>query len=135
MNRRSGAPGRAVLVYDASCPICRKVMERVRESSDEDAFEFLPCGSEGALGRYPGIRTSDCLRAVHLVLPDGRVLSGAEAAPEIFARIPRYRRAATFLRLPGTRPLAALLYRVFARNRHWIGHLLFPDASRRKSVK
>jgi predicted DCC family thiol-disulfide oxidoreductase YuxK len=119
-------PGRTVLIYDAGCPLCRKAVGRIGAESSPGAFEFLPCGSEEALRRFPGVPTADCLRAVRLVLPGGAVLAGAAAAPEILARLPRYRWAAPFLRLPVVRTLAAIGYRAFARNRHRIGHILFP---------
>src|SRR2546427_5408743 len=38
--------------------------------------------------RYPQITDEACMAAMQLVLPDGRVLSGADAAPEIIRRIP-----------------------------------------------
>jgi predicted DCC family thiol-disulfide oxidoreductase YuxK len=119
-------PGRAVLVYDAGCPVCRKAVDALEAEAVPGSFEWLACGSEEALRRFPGIRTSACLQAVHLVLPGGAVRSGAAAAPEILARIPRYRRFAPCLRLPVVRWLAAAVYRLVARNRYRLGHLLFP---------
>jgi predicted DCC family thiol-disulfide oxidoreductase YuxK len=126
MKRAELAPGRAVLIYDAGCGLCRRAVAAIGASSLPDAFEFLPCGSEAASRRFPRIPHADCLRALHLVLPGGRVLAGAAAAPEIVARLPRYRRAAPLLRIPFVRALVSLAYRAVARNRRTIGHLLFP---------
>ena len=54
---------------------------------------------------------------MQLVLPDGRVLAGADAAPEILRRIPRWRWIASFFALPGARPVARRVYGWIARNR------------------
>ncbi|OLE37755.1 MAG: hypothetical protein AUG00_07290 [Candidatus Rokubacteria bacterium 13_1_20CM_2_70_7] len=58
-----------------------------------------------------------CLTAMQLVLPDGRVLSGADAVPEILARIPRWRWLVRLFDLPGVRPLSRRVYAWVARNR------------------
>jgi predicted DCC family thiol-disulfide oxidoreductase YuxK len=120
------APGRAVLIYDAECALCRNAIAAIESASLRHAFEYLPCGSDGALRRFPRIAPADCRRALHLVLPGGRVLAGADAAPEIIARLPRYRWAVPLIRFPFVRILASLAYKAVARNRLRIGHLLFP---------
>jgi len=109
----------AVLIYDAECPVCRGAVDWVRRNGPSPgAFEYLPCRSEDTRQRFPGIGEADCLRAVHLVLPDGRVLIGERALPEILRRLPRWRRAAGLFSLPGAGPLSRLLYRWFAARRH-----------------
>ena len=81
------------------------------------AFEILPCRSPVRRARFPQIAEEACLGAMQLVLPEGRVLSGADAVPEILARIPRWRWLARLFDLPGTRPLARRVYGWIARNR------------------
>ena len=89
-----------------------------RNASSRGAFEFLPCRSEEARRRFPAVGEAECLRAVHLVLPDGAVLAGEQALPEIVRRLPRWRRAAPLFSLPGAGFLSRLLYRWFAARRH-----------------
>ena len=111
----------AVLIYDAECAVCRGAMEWVRRNAPSPgAFEYLPCRSEDTRQRFPDIGEADCLRAVHLVLPDGKVLIGERALPEILRRLPRWRRAAVLFSLPGAGPLSRLLYRRFAAHRYRI---------------
>jgi predicted DCC family thiol-disulfide oxidoreductase YuxK len=111
----------AVLIYDAECSVCRGAMEWVRRNAPSPgAFEFLPCRSEETRMRFPDIGEAACLRAVHLVLPDGAVLAGERALPEIARRIPRWRRAAGLFSLPGAGFLSRLLYRWFAARRYRI---------------
>ena len=110
-----------VLIYDAECPVCRGAVDWVRRQAPApDAFEFLPCRGPEIRERFHGISESDCLRAVHLVLPDGSVLAGEKAIPEIMRRLPRWHRAAALFSLPGAAYLSRVLYRWFAARRHRI---------------
>ena len=114
-------PPPAVLIYDADCPVCRSAADWVRRNAAvRDAFEYLPCRSEETRTRFPGIAEAACLQAMHLVLPDGTILAGERALPEILLRTRRYRSAALLFRLPGAGTLSRLLYRAFARRRHRI---------------
>ena len=54
---------------------------------------------------------------MQLVLPDGRVLAGADAAPEILRRIRGLGWLAAVFALPGFRPLARVVYGWIAKNR------------------
>src|SRR5512134_3897588 len=104
-----------VLIYDADCPVCRGSMEWVRRNAPAPvAFEFIPCRSPETRERFPAVAEADCLRAVHLVLPDGTILAGEKAIPEILRRLPGWRRAAALFALPGAGFLSRLLYRTFA---------------------
>jgi len=117
----------AVLIYDADCPVCRAAAEWVRRNAVvPDAFEFLPCRSAETRSRFPAIAEAACLQAMHLVLPDGAILVGERALPELLRRTRRYRRAAVLFRLPGAGILSRFLYRAFARRRHRIPKRLFP---------
>jgi predicted DCC family thiol-disulfide oxidoreductase YuxK len=115
------------LIYDADCPVCRAAVDWVRrDAAVPDSFEFLPCRSGETRSRFPAIAEAACLEAVHLVLPDGAILAGGQALPEILRRTRRYRWAAALFRLPGAGILSRLLYRSFARRRHRISRLLPP---------
>ena len=117
----------AVLIYDADCPVCRAAADWVRRNAAvPDAFELLPCRSDEIRARFPSIAESECLQAMHLVLPDGTILAGERALPEILRRTRRYHRAVILFRLPGAGILSRLLYRAFACRRHRIAKRLFP---------
>jgi predicted DCC family thiol-disulfide oxidoreductase YuxK len=111
----------AVLIYDAECPVCRGAVDWVRTNAARpDAFEYLPCRTAETRRRFPSIAEAACLEAVHLVLPDGTVLAGEKALPEILRRTRRFRRAAALFSLPGAGILSRILYRSFARHRYGI---------------
>jgi predicted DCC family thiol-disulfide oxidoreductase YuxK len=117
----------AVLIFDADCPVCRAAADWVRRNAAvPDAFEYLPCRSGETRARFTAIAEAACLQAMHLVLPDGAILTGEQALPEILRRTRRYRWAVVLFRLPGAGPLSRFLYRAFARRRHRIARLLPP---------
>lgn len=110
----------AVLIYDAECPMCRASalwLLRRALAGGADALEILPCRSPARQARFPAVSEDACLTAMQLVLPDGRVLAGTDAVPEILQRIPRWRWLAGVFGLPPVRPLARAVYRWIARNR------------------
>ncbi len=114
---------KAALIYDGSCPICSSAMAWIEENEKEGSFELLPCQSEVLDERFPSVERAACLRAMHLVLPDGTVLAGEKALPEIFKRLRRYRTAAVLFKLPGAEMLGRVFYRWFADRRYRIARL------------
>ena len=123
-------PGRAVLLFDDGCPVCRRAADWVARHGVPGAFELLPCASEDAARRFPSIAANDCLRAMQLVLPDGAVFSGERALPEILRRTRRYAWAAPMFGLPGAGVLSRVIYRWFAGRRHAISSFFFPGPPR-----
>lgn len=110
----------AVLIYDGDCSMCRAsalwLMRRALAGGAQE-LEILPCRSSARRARFPEISEAACLTAMQLVLPDGRVLAGADAVPEILRRIPRWRWLRRLFDVPGVRPLARRAYRWIAENR------------------
>ena len=96
------------------------------ERRGPDTFEYLPCRSAETRSRFPAITEAACLQAMHLVLPDGTILAGERALPEILRRTRRYRWAAVLFRFPGAGIVSRLLYRAFAGRRHRISRLFPP---------
>jgi len=114
------ARGAATLIFDGSCPICAGTVKWIRENELEGSFEMVPCQAESANDRFPGIQRAECMKAMHLVLPDGRVLVGEKALPEIFMRLKAYRVFAPLFKAPGVGVLSRIAYRWFADRRYRI---------------
>lgn len=112
--------GIAVVIYDGACGLCQGSVGWVSRRARPGAFEFLPCQAAERRVRYPAIAEATCLEAIQLVLPDGRVLGGAAALPEILRRLRGWRWVAALFRLPGAGLLAPVVYRWVARNRYRI---------------
>ena len=110
--------GTATLIYDADCPMCRaSALWLMRRALSRGALEILPCRSEARLARYPGITEDTCMTAMQLVLPDGRVVAGADAVPELLRRVRGWGWLASVFALPAVRPIARRVYAWIARNR------------------
>jgi predicted DCC family thiol-disulfide oxidoreductase YuxK len=108
----------AALIYDAECAMCRaSALWIMRRALSSGTLEILPCRSTVRRQRFPQVGEEACLTAMQLVLPDGRVLSGADAVPELLRRIRGWGWVAGAFALPGIRPLARRLYGWIARNR------------------
>jgi predicted DCC family thiol-disulfide oxidoreductase YuxK len=110
----------AVLIYDGDCSLCRAsalwLLRRALAGGAREV-EILPCRSAERRARFPTVDEAACLAAMQLVLPDGRVLSGADAVPELLHRIPRWGWLASLFAVPGMRPVARRLYAWIAENR------------------
>jgi predicted DCC family thiol-disulfide oxidoreductase YuxK len=108
----------AVLIYDDECAMCRaSALWLMRLAMSSGSLEILPCRSAPRRLRYPQITDEACTTAMHLVLPDGRTLAGADAVPELLRRIRGLGWLATVFALPGARPIARRVYAWIAKNR------------------
>ena len=110
--------GRPVLIFDGECSVCRGAVEWIRRRCAPESFEYLSCHAEELPRRFPHVGKSACLEAMHLILPDGRVLAGEQAVPEILLRLRRWKWTAALFRLPGAGTLSRVFYRGFAARRH-----------------
>jgi predicted DCC family thiol-disulfide oxidoreductase YuxK len=108
----------AALIYDAECAMCRSsALWIMRRALSSGALEILPCRSGVSRQRFPQVTEEACLTAMQLVLPDGRVLTGADAVPELLRRIRGWGWVAAAFALPGVRPVSRRLYAWIASNR------------------
>jgi len=67
-----------VLVYDGDCTFCRYWVERWQHWTG-NRIVSLPYQEPGLFIEFPCLKREHCESAVHLVRPDGTVLSGAAA--------------------------------------------------------
>jgi len=126
--------GKAALIFDKTCPICSSAVKWIDEHEARDSFEMVPCQSEAMIFRFPEIKRAACMNAMHLVLPDGTVMVGEKALPEIVLRLRRYHFAAVLFKLPGALALSRIAYRWFADRRYWIAGLLAHVTERKKYI-
>lgn len=112
---------RPVLLYDGDCAFCREWVGRIRRWDHRASIELLPARDRSTRSDLPPLDDADLDRAMHLVLPDGRVLAGGAAIPEVLRRL----RGGALLRLPFLLPGIPLLtgwcYRRIAERRHRFG--------------
>ena len=108
----------AVLIYDGECARCRaSALWIMRLALSGGALEILPWRSAPRRERFPQISDAMCATAMRLVLPDGRVLAGADAVPELLQRMRGLGWLASALTLSGVALPARHVSGWIARNR------------------
>ena len=110
-----------VVIYDGACPFCKARMEWLQEADRENSFEFIPWQSEERKERFPSLQGESLEEGVRLVLPDGNIVVGADAAWEILRRLPRWRWVAFLYRVPGFHRLGQWFYEWVAEHRYYLG--------------
>lgn len=104
------------VIYDGECGICRQSVELLRRWDREHLLRYVPFQDEAAVARF-GIALPALAAAIHLVLPDGRVYAGADAAPELLRLLPGRRWLAVPFSVPGVLPVARRIYAWIAARR------------------
>ena len=104
-----------VLIYDGRCGFCG-VWIRYWQRLTADRVEYA--AAQDVSGKYPEISAEDFKRSVWLVYPDGRRISGAEAAFALMAYTPgRAWLQWCYHHVPGFRFLAETAYKFIAGHR------------------
>jgi len=104
-----------VLVFDGDCAFCSscaRLLERIGPEAEIIAWQLADLGELG-------ITSEQAAEAVSWVEPDGTVRTGHEAIAAVLGAAGRpWRVAGRVMLLPVVSPLAAVGYRLVARNRH-----------------
>lgn len=100
---------RATLIFDGECGFCRQCVDRVTAWDRDRRLEYVPFQDQARVARF-GITLPALAAAMHLVLPDGRVFAGADAAPQVLRLLPGKRWLAGLFALPGVLPMARRVY-------------------------
>jgi predicted DCC family thiol-disulfide oxidoreductase YuxK len=111
---------RAIVVFDDDCGLCQGSRRWIERRALPRAFEFVACQSRDRLTRFPLIKTEECMSSLHLICPDGRILVGAEAIPEILSRLKGWRGLQMIFRSKIFNKAADPVYRWIARNRYFL---------------
>ena len=107
-----------MLIYDGDCAACRQsALWLMRLALSRAELEILPYRSGPRRARFPDLRAETCARAMQLALPDGRVVEGVDAAPEILTRITVWRWLPAVLSALRAPALARRVYERMARKR------------------
>ncbi len=105
-----------LLVYDAGCGPCtkfRRSIEFLDSYGRLDYASLIEADSEGLLRDVPGRLR---YRSFHLLSPEGKALSGAEAIPKLAALLPAGRLLSKLMTsAPGALWAIAFVYAVLSR--------------------
>jgi len=109
--------GKAVLLYNGECDVCRRIGGWVRKSAESGsgASRIIerPIGDDpDELRRLnPKLSIWDAYETIHLLMPDGSMKLGGEAVAEVLRRLPNTRWFAWMfaVKILGFRPFQSLL--------------------------
>jgi predicted DCC family thiol-disulfide oxidoreductase YuxK len=118
---RPARAGPATLLFDGRCVFCTRQSRRLLRLARPGSIVAADFNAPGVLDRFPAVSPEAASRAMQLVMVDGRVFSGFEAAVRALAM----RRGLGWLlwvyRLPPVRWVCEAIYRWIARNRYRFG--------------
>ena len=109
-------PDRPTLVFDGECGLCRRCVAIVERWDREHRVAALPFQDRARVAGF-GIPLPALAGAMHLVMPDGTVFVGADAAPALLRLLPGKRWLAAMFAIPGVRPAARRVYAWIAARR------------------
>jgi len=105
------------LIYDGECGLCQEAVALLTRWDRTGRVTLVPFQDQERVRTF-GIPVPALAAAMHLILPDGRVLAGADAAPELLRLLPGKEWIAIVFRVPGIMPVARQVYAWIARRRH-----------------
>ena len=107
------AEGKTMTVYfDGSCPLCRLEISHYKAQEGAESLRFVDVTDpESDLGA--GLAREKALARFHVRDEKGALISGAPAFAEIWRRLPGWRWAARFARVPGVLNVLEVTYRAF----------------------
>ena len=115
--------GKLTVFYNGACPICGAEVRHYQALAARDgaplAWVDISRERDALLGY--GIDAAGAKRRLYAALGDGRLLAGVDAFAALWLRLPRYRRLARIVTMPGLKGAAALVYeRVLAPGLVWL---------------
>ncbi|MBN2410545.1 DUF393 domain-containing protein [candidate division KSB1 bacterium] len=112
------------IIYDGQCGLCQGSITWIKDRALPGQFEFIACQSAERKTRFPEITTGECLSALQLILADRRILSGADAIPEILTGLKGWRWLEKCLRLKPVRYISPIVYSFVAKHRNFLACVL-----------
>ncbi len=113
----SEAARQPVVVYDGECPFCRRQFARIRRYDRHGRFECVPRQTSGLIGRFPALDRGGFDSGMRLIMPDGQIYVGADAAYHIARHLRYWRLFAWLYLVPGIHSLTRSVYAWIAAHR------------------
>jgi predicted DCC family thiol-disulfide oxidoreductase YuxK len=107
-----------LLLYDGRCGFCGRWSRRLAAWDRAGRIRQQPYQARARLPGVPAIEDAALDRALHVVLPDGRIFTGARGVIALLPWLPGGRPLGWLARLPGVGWAADWVYEVVARRRH-----------------
>jgi predicted DCC family thiol-disulfide oxidoreductase YuxK len=122
MLRPDGTMPRGWLLYDGQCGFCTASVRRVQNLLVRRGFELAPLQSPWVMERTQ-LTEAELMSEMRLLLPDGRLLTGAEAYLYVMHRIWWAKPLALLFSIPGLNWFFHRAYRFVASHRYEISRV------------
>ncbi len=103
----------AVMFHDGDCPLCTIEVAHYRRMDAAGRIAFVDATSQDAALAKAGLDRATALKRLHVLLPDGSIVSGARAFVALWERLPGWRRLAPIAKRPPVIWLMEGAYRLF----------------------
>ena len=103
---------RLTVYFDGSCPLCRLEVTHYAAQPGADSLAFIDVSAHRP-DTGPDLVPAAAMARFHVRLPDGRLVSGAEAFAQIWQRLPAWRFAARWASQPAALAVMETMYRMF----------------------
>ena len=111
------------VLFDCECPMCLRMVARMRLIWEPRGFEFVPLQAEW-VHRKLALPEEELLREMRVLMPDGRVLGGADAHALLWGHVWWLWPLWLLDKVPGGHWLINWVYERIAANRYRISHWL-----------
>jgi glyoxylase-like metal-dependent hydrolase (beta-lactamase superfamily II)/predicted DCC family thiol-disulfide oxidoreductase YuxK len=106
------------VIYDEQCEICQAGVSWLKFLDRERRVVCHPIDPDVLSAIHPGLTIDACLRELHVVASDGKIVTGADAVIVLARLFPQTKLIGTIAGAPGLRAVSRTLYRFVAQNRY-----------------
>ena len=117
MTENNPIPPAGWVCYDGDCEFCLRWLRRVERPLRQRGFGFIPLQTPWVKANL-NVPEAELLTGMRLLLPDNRILGGADAAMVLARHIWWLWPLWLVSKIPGAMPIIRACYRFIARNRH-----------------
>ncbi|MES3036449.1 MAG: DUF393 domain-containing protein, partial [Bdellovibrionota bacterium] len=110
-------PNKAKIFVDGNCIVCDYEVSHYKRLAPQ-AFELVDISDPQFQAQNFGLTPEAVQQRMHLITPNGMVVTGIEAFSYIWSQIPKYKFAAQLINWPLINGAAKIGYNLFAKYRH-----------------
>ena len=107
----------ATLIFDGQCRFCTRSARRLQAFAGAKRLQIVAMDAPGAMDLHQDLSYTKALKAVQLILKNGYLCEGAEAAFTALSLRPGFGFLRVLYQLPLIKQLSKAAYWVFARGR------------------
>jgi len=106
------------VIYDEQCEICQAGVSWLKVLDHGKRIVVHPIDLATLSRINPDLNMDACLRELHVLTPEGRIVVGADAVIMLARLFPETRLIGIIMGAPGMRAISRMLYRLVALNRY-----------------